>query len=686
MRNERAWQQHVLRRCMCCSLLVVATMPVQAATVALCENQSTDGASIGNTGSSSTGNDSMRYQVTLQHSLHVLDTDTDTDADAQVDADAEAGAEADTEVDAAASAPACTSTELPVTAAAIRWVGLAGTADQPLPDSLVLQGSFDGAVRVSELQLGAEPAGDQQLLPLMLQDNALAQFSARAFGLEERAVIDEDGGFVCNAGTQPAGIVLTANARWDAVNPQRLQLQLSGAGEWQLAIADAEREQRQQPLLLGSMSLPAGQSAYSVQFELPQQSAPWTGLTLLCPAGEARLVIQELRVQPQPVPGERVRAAWFWSPALWQQEAERLFALAQAWNLQRLYISVPVAAGAVEQSVVLQDFVTASHARGLSVWPVLGDPRHVLESEQSALAALVAAFQRYNQEAPEGAALDGLQLDIEPHLLPGFALAQQDWRVRWLATVQAVQQQLDAQLPLDLVMPVWWGSHPDWGQALLTGLSGPGLSVTVMNYRTAPAALRVGAPAFLRWGQQQQVPVMMALEAGSVGPDEQRLHFARADSVPADDAPEAPDAALSASEEASTEAAREASGAISQGASLAVPQGAQPGELLLLTLGNYRVLALLDAPVSDAAWPRYRVQRESISSSAALTFAGDLQQLEAVAAYMEVEWRSWQSYAGLALHGLDEVLLRPSAALNDNVSSPPPAPAQTAAGGGATRE
>ncbi len=320
----------------------------------------------------------------------------------------------------------------------------------------------------------------------------------------------------------------------------------------------------------------------------------------------------------QQLPAARQRSAWFWAPLLWQQQAPRLLELAEARQLQRLYLSVPVQDSTVQQAQGLQDFVAAAHARGLQVWPVLGDPRHVLAGERAALQAQVAAYLQYNATVAAEARLDGLQLDIEPHLLPGFALAQPQWRQRWLDTVNAVQRQLAGALPLDLVIPVWWGSHPAWGETLLAGLQGPALSLTIMNYRTADAALRAGAQPFLAWGPTQDVPVSIALEAGSIGPDEQRLQFVQADA----------------------------------------------GELLWLQLGDYRLLALLDQ--EQAAAPgqsAYRLQRQQRAAAAAITFAGDLQRLETVAAALEPEWRSSPAYAGLAIHGLDEVLLQPARAM-----------------------
>lgn len=274
----------------------------------------------------------------------------------------------------------------------------------------------------------------------------------------------------------------------------------------------------------------------------------------------------------------------------------------------------------LQQPQQVQDFVAAAHALGVQVWPVLGDPRHVLLHERAALAGQIRAYLDYNAAVPAAARLDGVQLDIEPHLLPGFALAQAQWRRAWLETVHAVQEQVRQTLPLDLVVPVWWGTHPAWGRALLDALQGPDLSLTVMNYRTTVPALRAGAEPFLEWGEAQRVLVSMALEAGSIGPDESRWQFVQA----------------------------------------------EQGELLWLEVAGHRVLALFDVPQTiqgEAVAARYRLQREGRAAAGNITFGGDLLRLESAAAELEPEWRSWSVYAGLAIQGLDEVLLHTATAV-----------------------
>lgn len=515
--------------------------------------------------------------------------------------------------DSAPSAPDCSFQDLPIAAASIRWLTL---TDIPLaadaPAALTLLGQFGAhAAAVSEVLWGAEPPASQGILPF--NTNILPSFEAHAFGVEERAGLADPFTLACAPGDQVAGVYLQTTRQWENAGATDLELAVSGTGDFQLAVADQQRQDNQSPLVLGTLVLRDEPQPRIFRYRLPVNRAPWQRLTLLCPDSSAALNIEALALVPEEVVAPRARAAWVWSPAAWREHQEQLWALAAREGLNRLYLTVPVGAdGAVEQSDELTQFIAAASRRVVEIWPVLGDPRDVLEENQPAMRDRVAAYLAYNATAAADARLAGLQLDIEPHLLPGFGLAHAHWRERWVQTVSAVHRQIAGSMPLDLVMPVWWGSHPAWSEPLLSALAWPDLSLTIMNYRTSAAPLRAGALPFLVWGQHSGVQVTMALELGSIGPDEQRHSYVRTD---------------------------------------------DSGELWLLKVGTSAVLVLLDAPVSGMPGLGWRQQGVSKAAASAITFGGDQAQMQALATAMEAEWRLWSSYAGLTIHGFEESYL-----------------------------
>ena len=55
-------------------------------------------------------------------------------------------------------------------------------------------------------------------------------------------------------------------------------------------------------------------------------------------------------------------------------------------------------------------------------------------------------------------------------------------------------------MPLGLVLPAWWGSHPAWGQQLFDQLPPDNTRLTIMNYHKSIDRLRANAEPFLDWG------------------------------------------------------------------------------------------------------------------------------------------------------------------------------------------
>jgi hypothetical protein len=314
----------------------------------------------------------------------------------------------------------------------------------------------------------------------------------------------------------------------------------------------------------------------------------------------------------EPAPArEHTRSAWLWSPALWQDSAELIWRLQEQRQLNAVYVTVPVDAdGALENASALTAFIQQATAHDLQVWAVIGDRQDVLAVSRAALQKRLQGYRNYNDTAAANARLAGVQLDIEPYLLPGFALAQDIWRERYLDVLAFARSQLGDALALDLVVPGWWGSHPDWSEEFLNRLDTRGLSLTVMNYQTAPARLLEIAEPFLTWGQRVGVPVRMALETGRLS-DETRHYYS-----PTNEA----------------------------------------GELWLIDVAGTPVLLLLAAPVAGLPGTSFTFADEAAVPAATYTFAGDLPRLDAVLAEVVAAWGPAPAFAGIALHGLEETL------------------------------
>ncbi len=310
---------------------------------------------------------------------------------------------------------------------------------------------------------------------------------------------------------------------------------------------------------------------------------------------------------------EQTRSAWLWSPTLWQDHPDLIWRLQEQQQLSTIYVTVTVTAeGALENAPALAAFIQAATTHDLHVWAVIGDRQDVLAMSRPALQSRLHAYRAYNATTPAEAQLAGVQLDIEPYLLPGFSLAQGIWRERYLDVLTFARAELGPGMALDLVVPAWWGTHPDWSDGFLNRLDTAGLSLTVMNYHTLPARLLDAAEPFLAWGQRAGVPIRMALETGQLS-DETRRYYGATENT---------------------------------------------GDLWLIDVGGTPVLLLLAAPAAGLPGRAFTFADETAVPAATYTFAGDLARLTEVLAEVAVHWERAPAFAGIALHGLDEALPR----------------------------
>ena len=311
------------------------------------------------------------------------------------------------------------------------------------------------------------------------------------------------------------------------------------------------------------------------------------------PAGKAR------RFSP-------LRASWFWSPASWLDTPQRIFDSQTSLALKRIYITVPVSEGRVQHAEQLRQFLQIAHQRGLQVWAVLGDPHAVLEQERPHFLGLASAYQVFNAASAQQR-LDGLQLDIEPYLLPGYQLNPAVWLQKQAKTVNAVHQTAPS-LALDMVLPFWFEPLRSEGAALLADVEASIVSITVMNYRTDPEQIREFAEKFLGWGELRQKAVYIALESLAMTEEDLRVY-----------------------------------------------RQAESGELWRFDFKAAPVLLLLQQQAQDLPGEKaYRFSYSRKIDGSGTSFFRQPNALMVLLPTLEKQFGAWSSFAGIALHGYEQ--------------------------------
>ncbi len=304
---------------------------------------------------------------------------------------------------------------------------------------------------------------------------------------------------------------------------------------------------------------------------------------------------------------ELTRSGWIWRPTAWRNDPEGLFAKLRAWGMNRVYVTVPATDQGVETADLLERFIARASSLGIEVWAVDGDRYALLPEAQEPYLTRARAYAVYNARVSPEKRLSGVQYDIEPYLMPGYALRAAEWNEEY-AQLLGLLKEL-AQMPLEIAVPFWFdGQQAAGGRKFLDAIVPAVDSVVVMDYRTDLAEVRRFARPFLHWGSKHDREVHIALET-----------------VPL------PDSGLSMY--------RPTSGA---------------GTLWLSTWDGLPILFLLDTPQAGlGSGQLFAYSHGTLSSSSRTTFHGREEELRGTLETLERDFAAWPSFAGLAVHGTE---------------------------------
>ena len=508
-------------------------------------------------------------------------------------------------LDAKASAESCASLALPLALSDVLAIALIPPAGDHAPEALVLQGGNDAQGRFVigqiEAWIGATPA----VLPILaLGRDLLAAWTPRVFGAEERVSVTQAAGEItltCRAGEQPAGVFIAEGAVLPAIPGLELEIAARGDDGFVFA-ADESARRRDAPLPL--MTLTRAAATRSARAKLPasldrQSPVTWS---VLCPRNAGTLTLARAALAPA-LEATRIappaRSAWAWQPQLWQETPASLLDRLRAQHIDRVYITVPLDEDAsVAAPATLAAFIEAAARQGLGVWAVDGDPHAVLLSERAKFRARSAALAAYNRAHPAAGRLGGVQYDIEPYLVPGFALDPDRWTAAYIDTLAMLGAA--AEMPVEAALPFWF-PFEKWGAKLADAVG----SIALMDYRTAAEEIERSALPALVWGTTYRRAVHIGLELGPLG-DEERRRFRRAES----------------------------------------------GELWRVAVGDQHALLLLCAPQKNPMGESYALASRNAMPGSGLTFNGRESMVDAMLPLLVAGLEAWPAYGGIALHGL----------------------------------
>jgi hypothetical protein len=293
----------------------------------------------------------------------------------------------------------------------------------------------------------------------------------------------------------------------DVLSYATLYLQGETSAPLTLALADTVAQQRQDnvPLttLTGRFDLRVSLSQAARQLDLRHLAA----LVLLPTVHESQIrldtIMLERTTEQRQAPPKR--GFWIWDYRQALAAPEDILHACQRYGCQRLLLQMPALAEgeAIWQSY--RQFFSLVHSRGIEAFALDGYPEAIHDPE-----ALAGKVQRLLAAMPN-TALAGVQLDVEPYLLPDFFLDPQGYK-KYLTVLEYVRTALAGQARLSVVMPFWFTTQWLDGRPVAFAVMDRADEVAVMSYRTALDEVRAIAEDTLRYGTMVRLPVWLAVE------------------------------------------------------------------------------------------------------------------------------------------------------------------------------
>ena len=179
---------------------------------------------------------------------------------------------------------------------------------------------------------------------------------------------------------------------------------------------------------------------------------------------------------PAPAP----RAVWTWEePSYAMLEsapvAREALAFLQRKSIGIVYLYADAFGGRnliARQPQHYRDFISKAHARGTKVYALLGSwylhtENYVLPRRRAEAKAMLQRVLDYNAAAAAAERFDGINYDIEPHLLDEWNDATRARLLRDFLDMSAMlmetKRRSGQRLPLGPAMPFWWdGIELEW--------------------------------------------------------------------------------------------------------------------------------------------------------------------------------------------------------------------------------
>ena len=292
----------------------------------------------------------------------------------------------------------------------------------------------------------------------------------------------------------------------DGLSYDVLRIRGSTMGQLTIALADDTAHRRQDNEVLARVT---GRFDLEVPLESVARRIDLRRLTqvILLVASDTDITLEECSLRsrrPESVPAPAI-GFWLWDYRSAISDPDRMVASCLHHDCRRLLLQMPDLRDPDHVWTAYARLFTIANAAHIELFALDGYPEAIqdpviLADKIERLLALLGA-----------SGLPGVQLDIEPYLLPGFAEDETGFD-RYLAAIDRVKAALNGHGRLSVVMPFWFTSTIHKNRPIAFTVMDRVDEVAVMSYRTDVEELAMIGEDTLRYGRLTAVPVWLAME------------------------------------------------------------------------------------------------------------------------------------------------------------------------------
>ncbi|MGM0711854.1 hypothetical protein ACWKW1_06590 [Brevibacillus parabrevis] len=138
---------------------------------------------------------------------------------------------------------------------------------------------------------------------------------------------------------------------------------------------------------------------------------------------------------------KKSKATWIWQSEMIGDEKREILAFCQENEINLIYLRIEMN----KPFDYYQAFIREASALGIEVHAVAGHPAWALASNEKRMLNIVKWVKAYNLEATDQERIRGIQLDIEPYLLPFWDTDRERVLREWQANMQAFAREVKRQ-------------------------------------------------------------------------------------------------------------------------------------------------------------------------------------------------------------------------------------------------